>query len=183
MIGFYDDQIDDYRQTHYQLIWNQGFGTRWHWNLGLHYTDGYGFYQEYKNARTLQEYGLEPFYVDGTKVKKSSLVRKKSVDSGFGGAVFSLTYKNGALNSTFGGGLNRYANDHFGNVIWVENYLGPLDADHEYYRNKGEKTDFNIYWKATNKLMDALTLYADLQYRHIGYKINGDTIVGLDGVA
>ena len=46
VIGFYKDQTDNYRQTHYQLLWDQGFGTKWHWNLGLHYTDGFGYYQE-----------------------------------------------------------------------------------------------------------------------------------------
>ena len=174
VIGFYDDQTDNYRQTHYQLIWDQGFGANWHWNLGLHYTDGFGYYQEYKNARTLKEYGLEPFMVGDNKVKKSSLVRKKNVDSGFGGAVFSLNYNQGALNTTFGGGFNSYANDHYGNVIWVENYLLPLDPSHEYYRNKGEKNDFNIYWKASYTLLKSLRLYADVQYRHIDFKINGD---------
>lgn len=174
VIGFYDDQTDNYRQTHYQLIWDQGIGANWHWNLGLHYTDGFGYYQEYKNARTLKEYGLEPFMVGDNKVKKSSLVRKKNVDSGFGGAVFSLNFAKGSLNTTFGGSFNSYANDHYGNVIWVENYLLPLDPSHEYYRNKGKKNDFTIYWKASNILWQSLRLYADVQYRHIGFKINGD---------
>ena len=174
VIGFYDDQTDNYRQTHYQLIWDQGIGANWHWNLGLHYTDGFGYYQEYKNARTLKEYGLEPFMVGDNKVKKSSLVRKKNVDSGFGGAVFSLNFAKGSLNTTFGGSFNSYANDHYGNVIWVENYLLPLDPSHEYYRNKGKKNDFTIYWKASNTLWQSLRLYADVQYRHIGYKITGD---------
>lgn len=174
VIGFYDDQTDNYRQTHYQLIWDQGIGANWHWNLGLHYTDGFGYYQEYKNARTLKEYGLEPFMVGDNKVKKSSLVRKKNVDSGFGGAVFSLNFAKGSLNTTFGGSFNSYANDHYGNVIWVENYLLPLDPSHEYYRNKGKKNDFTIYWKASNTLWQSLRLYADMQYRHIGFKITGD---------
>lgn len=174
VIGFYDDQTDNYRQTHYQLIWDQGIGANWHWNLGLHYTDGFGYYQEYKNARTLKEYGLEPFMVGDNKVKKSSLVRKKNVDSGFGGAVFSLNFAKGSLNTTFGGSFNSYANDHYGNVIWLENYLLPLDPNHEYYRNKGKKNDFTIYWKASNTLWQSLRLYADMQYRHIGYKITGD---------
>ncbi len=174
VIGFYDDQTDNYRQTHYQLIWDQGIGANWHWNLGLHYTDGFGYYQGYKNARTLKEDGLEPFMVGDNKVKKSSLVRKKNVDSGFGGAVFSLNFAKGSLNTTFGGSFNSYANDHYGNVIWVENYLLPLDPSHEYYRNKGKKNDFTIYWKASNTLWQSLRLYADMQYRHIGFKINGD---------
>ena len=183
VVGFYKDQKDIYKQYNYQLIWEQRITPQWTWNLGLHYTDGYGYYQEYKNARTLREYGLEPYDVATfddqhdeyvvTTVKKSSLVRKKVLDSGFGGGVFSLRYGGDRLHATLGGGFNRYVNDHSGNVIWVENYSGPLDPNHEYYRNRAEKNDFNIYAKGNYTIWRGLSAYADLQYRHIGYTIEG----------
>ncbi len=183
VVGFYKDQKDIYKQYNYQLIWEQRITPQWTWNLGLHYTDGYGYYQEYKNARTLREYGLEPYDVVTfddqhdeyvvTTVKKSSLVRKKVLDSGFGGGVFSLRYGGDRLHATVGGGFNRYVNDHSGNVIWVENYSGPLDPNHEYYRNRAEKNDFNIYAKGNYTIWRGLSAYADLQYRHIGYTIKG----------
>ena len=172
--GFYDDQKDIYRQTHYQLIWNQTFNPQWKLNVALHYTDGYGYYQEYKNARTLQEYLLQPVVTPEGASKKASLVRKKCVDSNFGGTVFSLQYGGERLALTLGGGLNRYSNDHYGRVIWVENYTSLLAPDHEYYRNNGRKTDFNIYVKGNYIITGGLSAYADLQYRHIGYRINGD---------
>ena len=172
--GFYKDQKDIYRQTHYQLIWNQTFTPQWKLNVALHYTDGYGYYQEYKNARTLKEYGLEPVVTpDGTS-KKASLVRKKCLDSGFGGGVFSLQYSGERLAATLGGGINRYTNDHYGQVIWVENYTSPLAPDHEYYRNDARKNDFNIYIKGNYVITGGLSAYADLQYRHIGYRMKGD---------
>ena len=172
--GFYKDQKDIYRQTHYQLIWNQTFTPLWKLNVALHYTDGYGYYQEYKNARTLKEYGLEPVVTpDGTS-KKASLVRKKCLDSGFGGGVFSLQYSGERLAATLGGGINRYTNDHYGQVIWVENYTSPLAPDHEYYRNDARKNDFNIYIKGNYVITGGLSAYADLQYRHIGYRMKGD---------
>jgi len=172
--GFYKDQKDIYRQTHYQLIWNQTFNPEWKLNVALHYTDGYGYYQEYKNARTLKEYGLEPVVTpDGTS-KKASLVRKKCLDSGFGGGVFSLQYSGERLAATLGGGINRYTNDHYGQVIWVENYTSPLAPDHEYYRNYARKNDFNIYIKGNYIITGGLSAYADLQYRHIGYRMRGD---------
>ena len=172
--GFYKDQKDIYRQTHYQLILNQVFNPFWKLNVALHYTDGYGYYQEYKNARTLKEYALEPVVTATGTSKKASLVRKKCVDSGFGGGVFSLQYNGDRLAATLGGGINRYSNDHFGQVIWVENYTGTLAPDHEYYRNNGRKTDFNIYIKGNYVITGGLSAYADLQYRHIGYRITGD---------
>lgn len=183
VVGFYKDQKDIYKQYNYQLLWEQRITPRLTWNLGLHYTDGYGYYQEYKNDRTLREYGLEYFELltfdeqqDAfvtTRVEKSSLVRKKVLDSGFGGGVFSLRYAGEKLHATLGGGFNRYVNDHYGNVIWVENYSGPLDPNHEYYRNRAEKNDFNIYLKGNYSIWRGLSAYADLQYRHIGYIIDG----------
>ena len=145
--GFYKDQKDIYKQFHFQLLFDHRFSNSWKLNAALHYTDGYGYYQEYKNQRTLTEYALEPFMVDGDKIKKSNLVRKKILDSGFGGGVFSVHYTGERLASVLGGGFNKYSNNHHGQVIWVENYLGTLEPDHEYYRNKGKKTEFNIYWK------------------------------------
>jgi iron complex outermembrane receptor protein len=186
VIGYYDNQIDYYRQTHYQLLFNQRINHALSLNVALHYTDGYGYYEEYKNGRTLVEYGLEPYYTavdsdgDGEydsyeKVKKSNLVRRKYVSSGFGGGVFSLDYNDhNRLTASLGGGINGYSNDHFGKVVWVKNYIGTLDPDHEYYRNKGEKTDGNIYAKANYRLVEGLSAYVDLQYRHINYKINGE---------
>ncbi len=173
--GFYKDQKDIYRQTHYQLIWNQTFNPLWRLNVALHYTNGDGYYQEYKNARTLKEYALEPVALaNGEVSKKASLVRKKCVNSNFGGGVFSLQYSGDRLAATLGGGINRYSNDHFGQVIWVENYTSVLAPDHEYYRNNGRKTDFNFYLKGNYMIVGGLSAYADLQYRHIGYRITGN---------
>lgn len=171
--GFYDDQSDHYRQTHYQLLLNHIFSPAWSLNAGLHYTDGFGYYQEYKNGRTLTEYALTPYVIDGITYKKSNLVRQKLVDSKFGGGVFALNYKNTRLDATLGGGLNRYTNNHYGKVLWVKNYIGNLDADHEYYRNTGRKTDGNLYAKANYDLGAGVSLYADMQYRYIKYKIDG----------
>lgn len=174
VIGFYDNQIDYYRQTHYQLLLNQILSSEWNLNVALHYTDGDGYYEEYKNARSLIEYGLQPFEANGTTIKKANLVRRKLVDSGFGGGIFSVNYNNDCINASIGGGLNYYKNTHNGKVVWVKNYLGNLDPDHEYYRNIGRKTDGNIYAKANWAVASGINLYADLQYRYTRYKINGN---------
>lgn len=175
-IGFYDDQMDNYRQTHYQLLFNHIFSPAWNLNIAFHYTNGFGYYQEYKNGRSLEEYGLKPFYLPGNSEpqEKTNLVRQKLVDSDFGGGIFSLNYQNEKLNASLGGALNRYSNDHYGKVLWVKNYTEQLAPDHEYYRNNGGKTDGNVYLKANYQLTGGLSAYADLQYRYIHYTIDGD---------
>lgn len=174
VVGFYKDQLDVYRQTHYQLLFNHIFNPLWNLNVAFHYTAGKGYYQEYKNKRTLKEYGLEP-YPDaaGNWVKKSNLVRKKNVDSDFGGMVFALNYRSEKLQASVGGGINKYVNDHDGNVVWVKNYIGALAPDHKFYENTGEKADGNIYGRINYEFVRGLNLYADLQYRYINYTIEG----------
>ena len=170
---FYDDQTDNYTQKNYQLLFNHTFTPQWNLNIGLHYTKGDGYYQEYKTNRKLVEYALQPFQWGDEWVKKSDLVRKKAMDNGFGGGIFSVNYRNNRLNASLGGGLNHYDGHHFGRVLWVKNYQGEVSPDHEYYRNKGTKTDGNIYLKADYGLTDKLNVYADMQYRHIDYRIKG----------
>ena len=170
---YYDNQTDNYVQKNFQLLVDHQFSNRWSMDIGLHYTKGDGYYQEYKSGRKLVEYALQPFTLDGNVVKKSDLVRKKAMDNHFGGAIFSLNYRNSRLDATLGGGANRYFGRHFGNVLWVKEYIGNLTPDHEYYRNNGAKNDANIYLKADYRLTGNLNIYADLQYRHIDYKING----------
>lgn len=170
---YYNDQTDVYTQKNYQLLINHSFTSQWNLNVGLHYTKGDGYYQEYKLARKLIEYGLTPYEQNGTIKEKSDLIRKKGMDNWFGGGIFSVNYSNNRLQASLGGALNRYDGDHFGKVLWVKNYIGELDPDRDYYFNNATKNDGNIYLKANYELYTGLNAYADLQYRHITYKIKG----------
>lgn len=173
-IAYYPDQNDNYIQHHFQLLLKQRLNPELSLDVALHYTKDDGYYEQYKTNRTLSEYGLQPFFTaDGTKVKKSDLIRLKNNDNGFGGAVFSLTYNNGPVNAVFGGGVNKFHGDHFGQIAWVRNYVGAIDPLQEYYRNTGDKFDANVYARADWQLNRYFSLYGDLQYRHIDYKIKG----------
>ena len=171
---YYDGQTDNYMQQNYQLLFDHGFSNTLNMNVGLHYTKGDGYYQEYKSGRKFAEYALQPYTIDGNEVKKSDLVRKKAMDNHFGGAVFSLSYKNRYINTTLGGGANRYFGKHFGQVLWVKEYMGDLSPNHEYYRNNGSKNDMNIYLKGDYIATEGVNIYADMQYRHIRYTIDGN---------
>lgn len=170
---YYDDQTDNYKQQNYQLLFDHSFSPTWSISTGLHYTKGDGYYQEYKSSRKLVEYALQPFTHDGEIIKRSDLVRKKAMGNHFGGAIFSLNYKGERANASLGGAVNRYVGDHYGEVLWVKNYIGSLTPNHEYYRNQGRKSDGNIYLKGDFKITKSLNAYADVQYRHISYDIKG----------
>lgn len=172
-VAFYADQNDNYIQHHLQLLLNQHLADGWYLSAGLHYTKGDGYYEQYKTRRSLVEYGLVPFELDGETVTKSDLIRLKKMDNGFGGGVFSVNYVSGRVNAVLGGALNNFKGHHFGQIAWVRNYIGALDPLQEYYRNIGEKLDGNIYARANVDLLSGLSAFGDLQYRHINYSIKG----------
>ena len=169
---YYDNQTDNYHQQNYQLIWNQRVTNELSFNAALHYTKGQGYYEEYKRKRTLFEYDLDNAMTWAT----SDLVRQKKMDNDFYGVVASLLYNDhDRLEAVLGGGWNRYDGDHFGLVTWVKNPVDALLPDHKYYDDNTKKTDFNIYGKVTYELLSGLNAYVDLQYRHVGIKMQGPT--------
>lgn len=166
---FYDNQIDYYHQQHYQLLWNQILSRELSLNVALHYTKGFGYYEEYKDGRTLAEYTLTNDWS-----KTSDLVRRKQMDNDFYGAIASLNYNNRkGLKATIGGGWNKYDGDHYGNVLWVKNFDEDIEPNHKYYDNNAKKTDGNIYGKVNYEFIKGLSAYVDLQYRHVNYKMSG----------
>ncbi|MDR0681185.1 MAG: TonB-dependent receptor [Dysgonamonadaceae bacterium] len=172
---YYENQTDNYRQTHYQLSLLQKLNSNLNLNVALHYTQGFGYYEEYKTGKNLEEYGLKPFEQDNMLVEKSDLVRQKYLDNNFYGGIFSLDYTKDKWNVSLGGGINQYDGNHFGKVVWVKNYSNDnaFQPNHEYYRGVGRKSDGNIYLKGIYHLTGELSLYGDIQYRKIDYKIEG----------
>ncbi len=179
VVGFYPDQKDFYTQYNTQLIIDQRLAERWSLNLTGHYTRGDGYYEEYKNGRKFTEYGLENYVIqddggDDVTVKKSSLIRRKQMWNNFGGAIASVAYSGDRLEFVAGGAWNRYGGDHFGRVTWIKNYVNDLlDPGHEYYRNTTTKDDANIFAKASWTVARGLSIYGDVQYRHISHRIDG----------
>ena len=173
-IAYYPDQYDHFVQHHVQLLGSQSFGSDWRLNLAFHYTKGDGYYNQYKTKRTLAEYGLEPFVnSEGDLVTKSDLVRLKNNDNDFGGGIFNLNYSHGRVDAVLGGAANWHRGNHFGNIAWVRNYVGPINPLQQYYHNTGRKFDSNIYARANVDIARGLSAYADMQYRHIRYTIKG----------
>lgn len=167
--AFYDNQTDNYHQQNYQLVWNQTVGRFLNLNATLHYTRGDGYYEQYKTGQKLYKYLLE-----SELGSKSDLIRQKRMNNDFYGAVASLNYNNRrGLTANVGGGWNKYDGDHYGRVVWVRNYSGSINPDHEYYRNNAKKTDMNVYGKMNYEFLPGMSAFADLQYRHVGYDMTG----------
>ena len=171
-VKFYQNQTDNYKQDHYQLLWNEDFGGNWSSNIALHYTYGRGYYEEYEEDSDLTSVGLQPFTANGGEITTSDLVVRSWLDNDFYGTVFSLNYDASSWDVTFGGGWNKYEGDHFGKVIYTR-FAKNNDPYEPFYTNSGIKTDFNVYGKANFDITEQLSGYADLQLRTVTYKAHG----------
>lgn len=171
-VQFYDNQTDNYTQIHYQLHWIQKFRDDLHLNVALHYTDGIGYYEDYKEGRKYHEYGLNPAIVGTDTLKKTDLVRQKWLKNDFYGLTFSLNYNSKRISASLGGGANRYDCDHFGKIIWVRN-PNDFDPDKDWYRGNSIKDDANIYAKANVEIFRNFFLTGDVQFRYVDYQLKG----------
>ena len=162
---YYPNQTDNYHQQNYQLIWNQLVSPAFNFNIALHYTAGNGFYEQYKAQQKLKKYGFPP------TSPIADLIRRKHLSNDFYGWVYALNYQHARWNATLGGANNRYSGRHFGKILAIINAAVPYSLLQEYYRNKAEKTENSVYAKANVELVKGLSIYADLQYRNINYRL------------
>jgi iron complex outermembrane recepter protein len=168
----YKNETDNYQQDHYQLFLVHEFSPNLNMNVAFHYTYGRGYYEQFRPGDDLADYGIPDIIAGGDTIANSDLVRQKWLDNDFYGSVFSLNYTTSKIKFDFGGGWNKYDGRHFGNVIWGQ-MLGDIEKDYEWYRNKGIKTDLNIFGKVNYLVIPGLNIFADLQYRGIEHRISG----------
>ena len=170
---FYENEVDNYKQDHFQLHWNQVLGQGWNSNIALHYTRGRGYFEQFREDDDFETYGFEPITVNGELVSQTDLVRRRWLDNDFYGTVFSLNGDFEKVKLIFGGGYNWYEGDHFGEVIWAR--LAPqADIRERYYDDTSRKTDFNMYAKANYRWNDRWSFYGDLQVRSVNYQADGN---------
>jgi iron complex outermembrane recepter protein len=170
--GFYNNQTDNYTQNHYQLLYDRKLSDKLTFNGALHYTRGYGYYEEYKNDASVSRYGLTPVVIGGVAITNTDLVRQLWLSNHFYGVTYNLNYKpTNNLNIILGGAYNEYKGDHYDKIVWTQESTN-VPPGYEYSRNFAKKTDFNIFSRAELNLGKFL-LYGDLQYRHIDYSFLG----------
>ncbi|WP_299102341.1 TonB-dependent receptor [uncultured Winogradskyella sp.] len=171
---FHDNQVDNYTQNHYQLHWNQRITNQWSTTLGLNYTKGSGYFEQYKEGEDFADYGLEPLDFNGEIVDETNLIRRRWLDNDFYVFNANANYKNDMINLIFGGSYSHYDGDHFGEVIWAQ-YASQSQIRDRYYDGNSVKNDLSVFTKANYKLNDKISLYGDLQVRNVTYKTTGTT--------
>ena len=179
IVGFYNNETDNYKQSHYHLLWNQELNDQWKLETTFHLTDGKGNYDNYKQDAKFSKYNLPNIIQDAVEVKSTDFIRKKWLDNNFYGFVSNLNGKLDNVDLNFGLVVNQYYGRHFGNVSGVQ--FSDI-KDFEYYRNNSLKNEISNFVKAIWKL-DRFEIFGDLQLRIINYKtrvVQQGDIEGLD---
>ena len=168
----YENETDNYWQDHYMAHYSKQLSSSSKLNIGLHFTHGEGYYEQYKSDESLSDYGLSDVYVGNDTISETDLIRRKWLDNDFYGAIFSYSNKMDKLDYIVGGGWNTYEGRHYGEVRWAK-YASDGTLGHVYYENDAVKTDFNVYAKAFYNYSEQLTLFGDVQQRTIDYSFIG----------
>ncbi len=171
---FYDNEVDDYKQDHYQLHWNQRFDNNWSTNLGLNYTNGRGYFEQYKEEEDFEDYNLTPVEIGGESINTTDLIRRRWLDNDYYVVNANAIYKNSKLEVTSGAFYSLYKGDHYGEVIWAR-FASDSEIRDKYYFSDATKNEFTVFSKATYRLNNKWQFFVDLQGRFIGYTTGGVT--------
>ena len=164
----YENEVDDYKQNHYQLHWNEKLNNQWSTNLGLNYTKGAGFFEQYKAAENAAAFNN--LIEDG-----SDVIVRRWLDNDFYVLNFNANYKDEKLNFISGISYSNYTGDHFGEVIWGSDLSSGTSIQDRYYFSDAKKTDMSIFSKATYSISEKVSTYLDLQGRFVNYQTEGLT--------
>ena len=164
----YENEVDDYKQNHYQFHWNEQLNSRWSTNLGLNYTKGAGFFEQYKAEENATNFNN--LIEDG-----SDVIVRRWLDNDFYVLNFNANYKDEKVNFISGISYSNYTGDHFGEVIWGSNLSSGTSIQDRYYFSDAKKTDISVFSKATYSISEKISAYLDLQGRFVSYQTEGLT--------
>tara|TARA_B100000768_G_scaffold131868_1_gene122527 strand:+ start:352 stop:2691 length:2340 start_codon:yes stop_codon:yes gene_type:complete len=164
----YENEVDDYKQNHYQLHWNEKLNNHWSTNLGLNYTKGAGFFEQFKAEENAADFNN--LIEDG-----SDVIVRRWLDNDFYVLNFNANYKTEKLNIISGVSYSNYTGDHFGEVIWGSNLSNGTSIEDRYYFSDAKKTDVSVFSKTIYKINEKVSAYLDLQGRFVSYQTKGLT--------
>ena len=189
--SLWDKTTDNFWQNHNLLSMAWNLNERWSTTASLHYTYGYGYYEEFRPDNKLSKFGLTVNDADGNFIKKSDFVRKKGLTQHNYGMVWNANYKDESWDIIGGLSLQNFDGNHFGRInyisndivrhyiIWLEHpevsngSTAGYDINYQYYDSDAHKLDGNAFVKAAYHLSEQWDVFADIQYRHVSYKTDG----------
>jgi iron complex outermembrane receptor protein len=152
--------------------------------VGLNYTYGRGFYEEYNDLWYAQNisFGSETSYsylqIPQSNDPENSInvtenISQKWLDNRYYVLTLGLNYQDNKTSLNFGGLASRYVGDHFGVLLWGQQ-IGESLPNHRFYENQGVKTEGSAFVKLSQNLNSAWNAFVDLQLRGINYEVSGE---------
>ena len=138
----YENEIDNYKQDHYQFHWNQKLNEKWSTNLGLNHTYGRGYFEQFREDDSIDTYGgilVSDIDQQGNQTGTTDLIRRRWLDNNFYVLNASVNYKTNKLDLIFNSSYSTYSGDHYGEVIWARNFSKNSSVKDRYYDGNGKK--------------------------------------------
>lgn len=169
----YDNQTDNYRQNFYQAFYSYKLTSNLELRLAGFYTRGRGFYEEYRTGESFSLYKIPAVIIGTDTINSTDLIRRRWLDNDNYGGTATLAYQRN--NTEVLGGLmySIYEGRHFGEVIWART-AGSTEIRHPFYQGYSNKRDLTAFVKWTQTIANKWDVFADLQYRGIGYRLFGE---------
>ena len=174
----YENEIDNYKQDHFQLHWNEKINNYWSFNLGLNYTDGRGYFEQYKEYDDINTYGgivKSDIDSNGQETGTTDLIRRRWLDNDFYVLNSSINYIKDKIDLTLSSSYSSYVGDHYGEVIWARSLSNIGEIRDRYYEGLGEKKDLSFFAKLLYSINKKTELYTDIQLRGVKYNTSGNT--------
>ena len=175
--SYWESTTDNFWQDHNLLSAAWEINEHWATTATLHYTYGYGYYEEFRPNNKLSKFGMTYTYPDGTVVKKTDFVRKKGLSQNTYGLLWYTKYTNERWDVIGGVSVQNFDGNHFGYVTYIANpdvaqkYLA--NGDYQYYDSDASKFDASAFIKAAFNITEYWSVFGDLQYRHVNYQTTG----------
>ena len=176
--SLWDKTTDNFWQNHNILSAAWDINDHWSTTASLHYTHGYGYYKEFRLNNKLKKFGLNNYTLaDGSTLKKTDFVRQKGLTQDTYGLVGNVNYKDQDWDIIGGLSIQQFDGNHFGYLTYIKNeelrnHL-MSSGDYKYYDSDAHKLDASAFVKALYRITDSWDVFADIQYRHVGYKTDG----------
>ncbi|MBR5774849.1 MAG: TonB-dependent receptor plug domain-containing protein [Bacteroidaceae bacterium] len=174
----WDKTTDNFRQNHNLLNLAWRINDFWSTSATLHYTHGHGYYDEFRYQNKLKKFGLSNFVLlDGSVLKKTDFVRQKGLTQDTYGMVWNVNYQDRRWDVMAGASFRNFEGNHWGYLTYVANeelrHEVLADGKYKYYDSDATKADNQLFLKGTYHLTSEWDVFADVQYRHVGFMTNG----------
>ena len=175
--SYWDRTTDNFWQDHNILSAAWQISDKLATTASLHYTYGYGYYEEFRPNNKLKKFGLTAKDAEGNSIKKTDFVRKKGLSQNTYGVIWNLNYTNELTDIIGGLSVQNFDGNHFGYLTYAKDATVSQkilsDGDYKYYDSDANKFDGSAFAKATVHLTEQFDVFADVQFRHVGYTTDG----------